>query len=274
MMGKGWHTILALMAGCLLGGCADSLILPPSPARYVADGTTRRGFRRDGMTLEAFVARSPGAAGREPDAFVLRFTGGDASGSALFTASRWGGRPVEVWVVNYPGYGGSAGPRTLRALAQAGVVSFDEIKVIAGDRPVFVEGFSLGTVPALSVTARRPVAGLILQNPPPLREMILGRHGWWNLWLLAGPVALGVPGELDSIANSLECTAPAVFLLAERDRTIPLTYQKRIFDAYAGPKRMVLQKGADHFVPLNEADERELQNDIEWMRAGETGVRR
>jgi hypothetical protein len=40
------------------------------------------------------------------------------------------------------------------------------------------------------VAANRPCAGLVLTNPPPLRNMILQRFGWWNLWLLATPVAL------------------------------------------------------------------------------------
>ena len=49
------------------------------------------------------------------------------------------------------------------------------------------------------VAANRPVAAIVLQNPPPLRQLILGHYGWWNLWLIATPVALGVPSELDSL---------------------------------------------------------------------------
>jgi pimeloyl-ACP methyl ester carboxylesterase len=262
-----------LLLAMLTGGCADSLILPPNPAPYIANGTTHRTLQRDGLKLDAFIARSPGAASREPAAFVLRFTGGDASGSAAFTASRWGGRPVEVWVINYPGYGQSAGPRRLAAMAPASIAAFDELKSIAGNRPIFIEGFSLGTVPALALAARRPVAGLILQNPPPLRELILGRHGWWNLWLLAGPVAWQVPTDLDSIANAHASTAPVIFLLAERDRTIPIEYQRQIADAYAGQKQIILQRGADHYVRLSDDDEAELQRAIDWLAARPVGLR-
>src|SRR5688500_4656842 len=178
-------------------GCAYGLILPPTPAPLVASGTEPKTIVRDGLALEAYVARSPATGGGEPRAFVLRFTGGDASGAAAFTATRWGRRPVEVWTVNYPGYGGSAGPRRLSAMTSAAVAAYDELKAVAGDRPIFLEGFSLGTVPALSLAARRPVAGVVVQNPPPLRQLVLGRHGWWNLWLVAGPVALGIPSDLD-----------------------------------------------------------------------------
>jgi pimeloyl-ACP methyl ester carboxylesterase len=247
------------------GGCADTLILPPTPKPLTAAGTARRTLHHDGLTLDAYTARSPGAADRDPAAFVLRFTGGDASGSAAFTATRWGRRPAEVWVVNYPGYGDTSGPRSLSAMTSTALAAYDALRSIAGDRPIFVEGFSLGTVPALALAARRPVAGLILQNPPPLRQLILGRHGWWNLWLLAAPVALQVPADLDSLANARASTAPAIFLVAEKDNTIPLPYQQRIADAYAGPKRILLQRGADHFVPLNAQDEATLQRAIDEL---------
>ena len=266
--------ILALLAvATALGGagCADRFVLPPEPHPAPDDGSPHENIAyRDGV-VEAFHARSPGAQNAEPEAFVLRFSG-DAGGAAKYFASRWQNRPVEVWVVNYPGYGGSTGPRTLRALAAASLAAYDELRKRASDRPIILEGFSLGTVPALHVAANRPVAGLILQNPPPLRQTIM-RHGWWNLWILAGAVASGVPKEFDSIANAQHSTAPAVFMIAEKDRSIAPELQRRIRDAYAGEKRLILQRGADHADPLDAATEAELHEAMDWLlkrsRAGE-----
>ena len=140
--------VVALLAATVAAGCADRLILPPVPREVAHDGSERRTIRYANGKLEAFVARSPGALanGAGPRAFVLRFTG-DAAGAAKFTASRWGGRAVEVWVVNYPGYGGSTGPRTLRNLAGASLAAYDQMRAVAGDRPIFIVGFSLGTTP-------------------------------------------------------------------------------------------------------------------------------
>lgn len=258
-----FHLVVLLLLGC--AGCAD-LVLPPAPAHYTAPQTTAYLFTRDGLTLEAYVARSTGAdKTAQPAAYVLRFTGGDASGQAAFTASRWKSHSTEVWVVNYPGYGQSAGPRNLGALARAATASYDELRQKAGERPIFVEGFSLGTVPALCVAARRPVAGLILQNPLSLKQTLMGHYGWWNAWLVAVPMSATVTPEFDSLANAAAAKAPAVFVCAEDDQTIPLRFQQQIFDVYAGPKRMLLQKDAGHWEVLNEVEEAELQVHIDWL---------
>ena len=106
---------------------------------------------------------------------------------------------------------------------------------------------------------------MILQNPPPLKQLILGAHGWWNLWLLATPVTLSVPGELDSIANARRCTAPAVFLLAQDDEVIPPPYQRKIIDAYAGEKHVIKLKGARHVQPLTSEQEDQLHKQMDWL---------
>src|SRR5881296_2746485 len=101
-----WVLVLFLiLLSLIVSGlsCADRLILPPAPRDATSSGATRRIFVHDGHSVEIFTARSSGAVKKDPKAFVLRFTGGDASGAAAFTASRWRERPVEVWLVNYPG---------------------------------------------------------------------------------------------------------------------------------------------------------------------------
>ena len=265
-----WVLLLALVAltvAAVGAGCADRFILPPVPRDVAHDGSERRMLRTGKNQVEVFVARSPGAATTQPTAYVLRFTG-DAAGAAKFTASRWQHLPIEAWVVNYPGYGQSTGPRTLRELARVSLLAFDELSRVAEDRPIFVEGFSLGTTPALCVAARRPVAGVILQNPPPLKQLVMGAHGWWNLWLLAGPVALSVPEELDSVDNAKRCQAPAVFLVAQGDEVIPPAYQRKVIDAYAGGKRIIKLEGARHVQPLTSEQEEQLHEQMGWLVSG------
>jgi alpha-beta hydrolase superfamily lysophospholipase len=94
---------------------------------------------------------------------------------------------------------------------------------------------------------------LILHNPPPLRQMILRQFGWWNLWLLAGPIALQIPRDLDSVANAKAIHVPAIFLLAEKDEVVAPRFHRLVVEAYAGEKRVISLPGAYHNDPVEGA---------------------
>jgi len=262
--------VYLLLVSC--GSLADRLILFPSTEPLNAGrATTRRAIPWAGGEVEAWVARSQGArvAGAEPRAFVLEFTGNAtrAEWIAEDVALRWGPRPVEVWAINYPGYGGSTGPARLKSIAPAALAAYDEMRRAAGDRPIFACGNSLGTTAALHVAANRPVTGMVLQNPPPLRSLILGRYGWWNLWLLAGPVAMQVPKDLDSLANAPRVTVPAVFIMADNDLLVAPDYQRKVLAAYAGEKRVIKTSGGHNAAASGAAlDEVEAAIEQLWGR--------
>jgi fermentation-respiration switch protein FrsA (DUF1100 family) len=95
--------------------------------------------------------------------------------------------------------------------------------------------------------------------------MILGRFGWWNLWLLAGPVALQIPKDLDSVANAIASHSPAIFLLAERDEVVPPRYHQLVVDAYAGDKRVIPLPAAHHNDPIERAQVADLKNALDWL---------
>ena len=125
--------------------------------------------------------------------YVLRFYGNShVIGPNVGEAPGWPELDVEFWGVNYPGFGGSTGPAHLSAMGPAALTAYDALRAEAGaDRPILVFGTSFGTVVALCVAARHPeVAGVVLQNPPPLRQIILRAWGWWNLWLVRRAAAL------------------------------------------------------------------------------------
>ena len=125
----------------------------------------------------------------------------------------------------------------------------------------------MGTYTALAVAARRPVAGLLLHSPSPLKQVVMGHHGWWNLWLLAGPIALQLPSDLDSVTNAKNIHAPAIFLLAEKDEVVPSRYHKLVADAYAGEKRIIELHGAYHNDPIEVPALRDLNNALGWLLA-------
>ena len=95
--------------------------------------------------------------------------------------------------------------------------------------------------------------------------MILRRFGWWNLWLVAGPVAMQVPAELDSLRNARKITAPAVFVVTGRDTVVPLSYQTKVSDAHAGPKRFVRRPDSEHNDLLEGESVAEYQAALDWL---------
>jgi pimeloyl-ACP methyl ester carboxylesterase len=198
---------------------------------------------------------------------MLEFTGNMTRAEEIvaYVASRWEDKPVETWVINYPGYGRSTGRATLRNIPPAALAAYDELARVAGDRPVFVAGQSLGSVAALHVAANRPVAGVIIQNPPAIRDQIWQQHGWWNLWLVPVTVGWQVPRELDSVANARRAAAPAVILIADADRVVPARFQHRVARAYGGEKRVIVQAGATHVTPLTDADAARLRDGMAWL---------
>jgi pimeloyl-ACP methyl ester carboxylesterase len=251
-------------------GCADRLLLYPTTHPIDAVGAERRTFEHGGRTVEVFTARSPGVgAGSAPQAYVLEFCGNAARAESVasYVARQWGRRPVEVWVMNYPGYGGSDGPPTLRSIPDVALAAYDDLARCAGGRPILVSGRSLGTSVALHVGARRPTAGMVLQSPPPIQRQILQHHGWWNLWLIAIPVALQVPSEMNSLSSGARVNAPALFVLSGRDSVVPIEYQRMVVDAYGGEKEVLLMESADHNTPFTGADGTLLQGGLDWLWA-------
>lgn len=256
---------LALIAVAPL---SDHLVLFPTTDRIGAGAAIRKPIPFEGGELEIWTAASKLARQRgQPEVYVLRFYGNAdrADRWVAAEAEMWNDRAVEVWGMNYPGFGGSTGPARLARLGPAALAAFDALKRTAGDRPIVVFGASLGSTTALHVAAHRPIAGLILHNPPPLRQIILRQFGWWNLWLLAGPVALQIPKDLDSLANAKTVRAPAIFLLAENDEVIAPRFQRLVVEAYAGEKRVIPLRGAHHNDPLEETALAEFHNGLDWL---------
>jgi pimeloyl-ACP methyl ester carboxylesterase len=170
-----------------------------------------------------------------------------------------------MWTVNPPGYGGSSGAASLQALAACAEAVYEHLQTVAAGRAVVLSGASLGCVSALYLAARRPISGVVLRNPPALREVIHGRFGWWNLQLITRPIARQVPHDLCAIENARRSRAPAVFLLAMQDRIVPPRYQQAIHEAYGGESTIVQLHEADHATPLTDEQQCRFRNALLWL---------
>ena len=256
---------LALYAGVLLllilVGLPDRVMLWPQIGPIEANGAARVLLPWNGNELEIWTARH----NHEPDAYILRFYG-NADRADRWVADEVSALPIaaEMWGVNYPGFGGSTGPSSLKGIGDSALIAYDALSKMSGDKPILVFGTSMGTTAALRVAAERKVAGVFLHNPPALRSIIVGDHGFWNLWLLAYPLSLRVPASLDSIANAGASRAPAIFLMSGEDEIVRYPYQQQVFDAYRGSKHAIVLPHSRHNDPIpgsvrEEIDQRLLQ---------------
>lgn len=261
------YLLLYLLIAMWLAGCSDRLLLFPSRDPIHVPGASQIQIHFGKGTLDVWSKKSDALSGAEPQGFVLHFGGnGDRAEFGVESAAdEWSDLPVEVWSMNYPGFGQSSGSARLSTIAPSALATYDELSRRAAGRPIFVSGHSIGTTAALYVAAHRPVAGVVLQNPPPLRQLIVGHYGWWNLWLAAGPVAAHVPKALDSIANGKAAHAPCVFIMAGRDETVPPRYQYKVANAYAGPKQFVLLPDAAHNDLVAGQGRSQLDTQLQWL---------
>jgi pimeloyl-ACP methyl ester carboxylesterase len=274
----------------IFGHLPDHLILFPTREPINAGDTIRGTIPFENGDLEIWTAQSQLARQQgRTEVFILRFYGNAdrADRWPAMEADMWKDRAVEIWGMNYPGFGSSTGPARLARIGPAAVAAFDELRRHAAKKsavasavasgptpssahttaPIVLFGTSIGATAALHVATSRPteIAGLILQNPPPLREMILRQFGWWNLWLLAGPVALRIPRDLDCIANARASRTPAIFLLAERDEIVAPRFHRLVVQAYAGEKRIIELRGAYHNDPVEGSALADLNDALGWV---------
>lgn len=256
------------MRRSFLSWLTDRLILCPTRYPIDADGKVRRLVPLGGGHVEIWTQRVGDPPSGGADLYVLKFPGtaGRAERSTAHPADAWPGLAVELWTVNPPGYGGSSGKASLGHMATVADAVFEHLQAQAAGSPIAVTGSSLGCVSALYLAARHAPAGLILRNPPPLREVMLARYGRWPLKPGVAMLARQIPPELCAIRNASFASAPAAFITAQKDRVVPPSCQQQIFAAYAGPKQVLYLPQADHHTPLTDEESVQYCQRLDWLR--------
>ena len=243
----------------------DRLILRPTRQTVFSYSRKRMTVPYLGGELEIWHQCHGCQSASDAELFVLKFggTSSRAERSGSHPVDFWPGLPTVTWALNPPGYGGSTGDASLRSLGHAARCAFDAIHREANGRPVLVSGSSLGAVISLYVSARCPIDGLIVRNPPAIREVILRRYGWWNLG--AHWMGSGVPRDLCSLRNAATSSMPALFVTSGKDRVVPPDCQHLVFYQYGGPKRQVHFDRAGHDSPLTPRQRTTLQPLADWL---------
>jgi fermentation-respiration switch protein FrsA (DUF1100 family) len=192
----------------------------------------------DGTTLAGVLVR-PAAA---RSALVIYFGGNAevATESASSAHEAHGDRAVLL--VDYRGYGKSAGDPGEKALIADALEIYDW----AARRPdvdparIAVHGRSLGSGVGVQLAAARPVRCVVLTTPFS-SALDVARSAYF--WL---PVALLMRHPFDSMAHAPKLGMPALFVMAEADRVIPVEHAERLAAAWGGPVERLRLAGFGH----------------------------
>ena len=146
---------------------------------------------------------------------------------------------VDVFVLEYPGYGARAGSPSKTSFIAAAEAAF---QLLPKNRPRYVVSESIGAGVAGELAKAHPqeVAGMALFVPYHNLAAVAQRQ----MWFLPAYFLL-----LDRF-NPEECLrsyhAPVKFIIAEKDEIIGAASGLRLANGYAGPKEIQVFPGAHH----------------------------
>jgi len=147
--------------------------------------------------------------------------------------------PLDVYILEYPGYGSRSG-----SPAQSGIfaAATEAIGSLTTNRSIYLIGESLGTGVAayLAGSRRNAVAGVLLIAPYNNFATVAREH------MPLFPVKWMLRDQYPSDTYLKTYTGPLVVLLAGNDRVVPNHLGRRLFDGYRGPKKLLEQPNATH----------------------------
>ena len=195
---------------------------------------------------------------------VIKFLGaaGRAENVSTHPFEVWPEHRGHIWVANPPGYGRSTGRASLRSAYETAQQVYQLVTKDSTVRP-FLTGSSFGGTVAIGIASQNPVRGLLVRDMPNIRGLILKRHRHFPR--IAKAFADRVPDPLEVLKAAANCHVPALFVSSRKDRIVPAEFHDEIFNAYAGPKKMVRLEEADHMDPISDSEWPEYEQALYWL---------
>ena len=139
--------------------------------------------------------------------------------------------PLDVYILEYPGYGDRTGSPSQASLLAAADEAGD---LLTGRGPIFLVGESLGTGPTAHLAGRlgQRVAGILFFAPYPRLAVVAGTHYPWLpvRWMLRDPY------PADQWLSAYP--GPVGVVLAGRDQIIPPRWGRALYHGFAGRKQL------------------------------------
>ena len=146
---------------------------------------------------------------------------------------------LDVFVLEYPGYGDRPGPPTEKAFFKAAEDAFEELPANA---LTYLIGESLGTGVASYLAGKYPesVSGVLLLAP---YNSLVG-VAQYHVKVL--PAWLILCDRFRSEKYLANYNGPVGILVGDKDQIVPAKFGRKLFDSYKGPKQLWEFPDGDH----------------------------
>lgn len=227
---------IAYLGVCLLVALDQrSLIyLPPhftveeADARAKKAGLERwREFSGEAIGFKRLSPQQPAVA----QVLIVYGNASSATGCAHYSHEIQNVAALDVFILDYPGYADRPGSPTERNLYHA---ADQALQSLATNVPTYVLGESLGTGVAAYLAGTQPnrIAGLILLSP---YDHLAGVAQYRYPIIPAGLLLIDRFPSADYLRNY---HGPVAVMVDGRDNVVPEKFGIRLYDGYAGPKRL------------------------------------
>ena len=149
--------------------------------------------------------------------------------------------PVQVFIIDYRGYGKSEGKPTERGLYLDARAAWDYLVEERGVAPerIVIFGKSLGGVPAIDLASQVEPAGLIVQSS-------FTSAGDMAASLLPFLPRVFLKTKMDSFGKIQHVRCPKLFIHSRADEVVPYRLGRRLFEAAPEPKEFYEVNGSPH----------------------------
>ena len=137
----------------------------------------------------------------------------------------------DVFMLEYPGYGDRTGTPTQDSLTQTADIGFE---MLPTNKPIYLVGESLGSGVAAHLAGAHParIAGMMLLSPFDSLTDVAQYH------MPIFPVHLILMDRFTSGDDLRRYHGPIGMMLDGRDQVVPEKFGLRLYNDYAGPKRL------------------------------------
>jgi fermentation-respiration switch protein FrsA (DUF1100 family) len=238
--------------------------LQPTPVRVPqADGSS--GLAWVVPAAPTAPGGTAGSAAADDGCWVLYFHGNNANLTSRGNVTRYDqlrSLGLNVFAVEYPGFGDLPGVASERAAADAGRAAYAYLRDVRHVPParLVIYGWSLGSGIAIPVASETPQAALIVEGA---FTSVMRRAQALYPYL---PITWMVHNPFLSEDHIADVHAPVLVLHSPEDNVVPLADGRRLFELVQTPKAFVELRGG-HITPNMEDEDRYLAGISEFLRA-------